>query len=76
MILSYKLEQLSEDQLSLLVHTFKDILTDADGNIMTCRLKAINLRTALPKLHQIENQLTEEGEEILKSLITILNFYP
>lgn len=76
MIFSHKLKGLSEDELSLLVYSFKDILIDSEGNLQECKLKALNIKTIIPRLLAQEPQLTDEGKTVLKSLVNALNIFP
>jgi len=76
MIWQCKIDQLSEDQLALLVYSFKDLLTDSEGQLINGRLTALNLHIIIPKLQQLEETMTEEGKIILKDLITTLTSYP
>ena len=72
MIAPFRVKQLTEDQLSLLVHTFKDILVTTDNGIDYLKLYSLRLQVIIPRLRQLENTLTEEGQEVLKGLLITL----
>ena len=72
MIPSFRIKQLTEDQLALLVHAFKDAVTDSNNGIIPSRLSALNMRVIIPRLMQLQNTLTEEGQGVLKGLVTTL----
>lgn len=71
MIPSYKLDRLSEDQLSLLIAGIKDVILDKD-KICLARLSSLRLEVIIPKIKTLEPQLTEEGKSVLKDLISNL----